>query len=351
MTRWANGNPMSQDLRASIYQLDYLDPVSNSGYAIDTFYYYSDELAQYPIEQLQVELDAMAAEGLLRQENGKTYWGTTHGKVSRQKYLAQQKLLSKCLIEQRAHSLENLILAIAASAHVDPFSGDESIALDALPIYLNEFSNESVQAATDALIKEGHLRVNEFHPRKAIQITGKGLQKYRADSRIKLDLGRVEGILRLRTPIKTDARFGKLGLDTELQDNLAQRWIDMEACADSKVYLPAVIMLGSILEGALIAKLRANIKAAMTSNSAPKDKGGTVRSLDDWTLAECISVAVNLNYIPRSVEKHSHELRDTRNLVHPRKQVNERVVVDASLYRISKEVAETVIEALMRAND
>ena len=84
----------------------------------------------------------------------------------------------------------------------------------------------------------------------------------------------------------------------------------------------------------------------MTSNKAPKDKSGAVKSIDDWNLAEYIIVATDLSYIPKSVEKHSHELRDTRNFVHPRKQVNEKIIVDQYLYRISREVAETVIDAL-----
>lgn len=120
----------------------------------------------------------------------------------------------------------------------------------------------------------------------------------------------------------------------------------METCAINKAYLAAVILLGSILEGALLAKLRANIHAAMTSKEAPKDRSGVVKNLDDWMLVDYITVASDLSYVPKSVEKHSHELRDTRNFVHPRKQVSEQIVVDVYLYRISREVAEVVIDAL-----
>lgn len=338
---------MTQDIRASIYQSEFLDPHTRSGYSIDTFYYRSNELAEYSAEQLEGELKAMVVEGLLYQEDDSAYyWGTADGRIARQRYLAQKGYLTKPLVHQCLHGLESLLLAIAASGRVDPFSADESIARDALPIILCDFSEEEIRATTETLIKAELLKVDSFHPREGVYITGRGLHKYKKVVHLELALAPDEGILRIRAPVEKDARFGQLGLDIELQDNLAQRWIDMEACAEAKAYLPAVIMLGSILEGALLAKLRANVASAMKSTYAPKDKGRTTKTIEEWTLADSIAVAVSLGYIPRSVEKHSQELRDTRNLVHPGKQVKERILVDASLYRISKEVAETVIDAL-----
>jgi len=337
---------MSRDLRTSIYKLDLLNPASGGGYSIDAFYYYSDELTEYSPEELQAELAAMVSEGLLRQEDGGTYWASRDGKIARQKHFAQKGILSKPLAEQRSHSLGDLILALVASNRVDPFSGSTNIPVDALQIYLHEFSDEEIKSTNDALVSSGLVSDNEFFPRKSICITGRGLQKYKTDSRIKLKLGIAEGVLRLLTPVERDARFRSFGFDVDLQDNLEQRWMEMEVCAASEAYLAAVIMLGSILEGALLAKLKANIEAPMNSSKAPKDRSSKVKSIDEWTLAECITVATDLGYLPKSVEKHSHELRDTRNLVHPRKQVSERIVVDESLYRISREVAETVIDAL-----
>lgn len=337
---------MARDIRTSIYKLDLFCPRSDSGYSIDTFYHYSDELTGYSIEALEAELATMVSEGLLKLETGTHYRATKEGKITRQKCFCQIGLLSKPLAEQRLHAPEDLILALVASNRVDLFSGSDHIPLEALSIYLSEFSGEEIETAKDALVGYGLIRDDESFPRKAIGITGRGLHKYKTDCRIKLNLGSNEGILRLLNPVERDARFNSLGFDVDLQKNLEQRWLEMEACAISEAYLAAVIMLGSLLEGALFAKLKANVRAAMTSSKAPQDKSGAVKHLDDWTLAEYISVAADLGYVPKSVEKHSHELRDTRNLVHPRKQVNEQIVVDKSLYRISREVAETVIDAL-----
>lgn len=338
---------MHLDIRTSIYKVDLFDPTSNSGYSIDTFYHYSDELTEYPPDVLERELNIFLMEGYLRREDGEIhYYATREGKVARQKYFSKNGILSKPLAEQQSHSLSDLILAILASNHVDKFSGNDNIPMDALSIYLHEFPGDVLKDTKAELENAGLIHEDDWLNNKPLHITGRGLQKYKTNSRFKLNLGRYEGVLRLIEEIEKDARFSKLEFDAVLRKNLEQRWSEMETCAIGEAYLAAVIMLGSIMEGALLAKLRANIQAAMTSRKAPKNKNNEVKHLDAWNLAEYILVATDLNYVPKSVEKHSHELRDTRNLVHPKKQVDEQIIVDEYLYRISRSVAETVIDAL-----
>jgi hypothetical protein len=337
---------MARDLRTLIYKLDLFYPASNTGYGIDAFYFNSDELTEYSCQELQTELETLVSEGLLRKENDRHYWSTKNGKIGRNKYLGQRGILQKPLVEQQAFPLEDLILAIVASSRVDFCSGFDNVPIDAVAIYLHTYSDEEIKTALEKLTNTELIKTSEYYPKEAVHITGRGLHKYKTETRLKLGLGSTEGICRLLSAPEKDERFSGLGFDTALQENLEKRWNEMRACADNGAYLAACIMLGSILEGALLAKLKANISAAMTCEKAPKDRAGSVKSLNDWTLAEYILVATELRYIPKSVEKHSHELRDTRNLVHPQKQISDCIDVDESLYRISKEVAETVISTL-----
>lgn len=338
---------MSRSIRTALYKVDLFCPTNNSGYSVDTFYHYSDELTEYSPDVLEQELNSLLKDGYLRQDGGESYyWATREGKVACLKHLAQIGILSKPLANQQSYALRDLMLAILASNRVSPFSGSDYISLEALSIYLHEFSGEELKKAKQELEGSGLIREDGLFHGKPIHLTGRGLQIYKTDSRFKLDLGPTEGVLRLVEAPAKDARFDRLGFDKSLQENLERRWFEMEACAIGEAYLASVIMLGSILEGALLAKLKANIKSAMTAQKAPKDKGGSVKPVDDWTLADYITVSTELGFVPKSVEKHSHELRDTRNLVHPRKQVSEQINVDESLYRISREVAEAVINAL-----
>lgn len=338
---------MPKDIRTALFKIDFFRPTYSAGYPLDAFYLYSDELNQYPPDALERELDDLMATGYVK-HNGddRAYWATREGKVAAQEHLLKNGILAKPLENQTSYRLADLVLAVLASNRVDLFSGSESFTLYALSICLHEFSEEAIESSAMELVSAGLVRENDLWGEKSFCLSGRGLQKYMAETRLLFNLGQSEGILSLIEARDKDARFSTFGFDVSLQENLEYRWSEMEACAAGGAYLAAVIILGSILEGALLAKLKFNLQEAMASIKAPKDKTGAVKSLDAWNLSEYISVSTALGYVPKSVEKHSHELRDTRNLVHPKKQVDNNIIVDESLYRISREIAETVIDAL-----
>ena len=209
---------MQRDIRTSIFKVDLFDPANNSGYSIDSFYHYSDELTEYPPEILERELNALQAEGCLRRVDGEIYyWATREGKIARQKHFARNGILSKPLANQQSHSLGDLILAVLASNRVDPFSGSDHIPLDALSIYLHEFSEDAVKDTKAELENAGLVREGDWFDNRPLHITGRGLQKYKTDCRFKLNLGVSEGVLRLIEVIENDARFSRLGFDPHLQ--------------------------------------------------------------------------------------------------------------------------------------
>jgi hypothetical protein len=217
-------------------------------------------------------------------------------------------------------------------------------------VYLHEFDAAEVAEAVDRLIEAGHARRYEFGDRKGVAISGEGLQHYQEEVCHRLNLEPDHGILRLAEPVELDGRFARLRLEPALVANLQQRWREMEICAAGGAYLAAIILLGSLLEGVLLATLQQRKPDAMRSPMAPKERNlnsKTVKPMTDWTLQEYISVSVDIDLVPRSVEKHVHELRDTRNLVHPRKQWESGITVDQPLYRISRQVADAVIVGLV----
>lgn len=114
-------------------------------------------------------------------------------------------------------------------------------------------------------------------------------------------------------------RFGLLVSDSALAGILTSRWNEAQDCVDTGAYLSAVILMGSILEGVLLAKAEKDFTAAKTSSRAPR-KGGAVKSLEKWKLAELINVAHDAKWIQLDVQRFSHALRESRNLVHPHYQ-------------------------------
>ncbi len=339
---------MNKKTREKLLELEIFEPGSTIGYGINTMLLNSTEVAETPLDEIKNELEAMQADGLITHDEG-FYRSTVSGHVANQKYLAHIGALQPPLINQKTYSPEDLILAIVASHNLDPTSGHSITAKYSLKVYLHDFSTEEVDAATEQLINDGLIANNDFYPENSIHITGSGFREYHTNIRQKLGLGREEGILSWVYSELKDERFSKLTFDAKLCENIASRWSEMNVCANSGAYLAAIILLGSILEGLLLAKLQEKIKVAMTATRAPKEgKTGTTKKLNEWSLQDYITVSVDLEHIPRSVEKHLHELRDSRNLVHPNKQIISNIIADESLYRISREVIETVIDALIK---
>lgn len=336
---------MNNEIREKIFALEFFDPNSESGYGVDAMILNSNEISSLSRTELVDEVNAMESKGLLKKEDD-YYRATRLGKIEKQKYLLNSKQRKVAIENQKNFLLSDMILAMAASEKVSFFS-EGAICREAFCIYLFDFPPEEVDLAIDELINAGLLMIDPFWIRSFIHITAQGLQQYQREVRQRLHLEMDEGVLDINESVFFDERFNLIGIDDQLVSNMQQRWSEIDKCASTGAYLAAVILLGSVLEGLLLARLQRDIKLAMTSSKAPRNKAAEIKNLNDWSLQDYIAVSVDLGFVPRSVEKHIHELRDTRNLVHPNKQISSNILVDESLYRISKEVAETVIDALL----
>ena len=98
---------------------------------------------------------------------------------------------------------------------------------------------------------------------------------------------------------------------------------EAQACPKDNVPLGTIFLLGSTLEGMLLATALKDPKKYMSSKSAPKDKTGKIKQIHNWNLSELIDVAYNVNDIGLDVKKFSHELRDFRNYIHPYQQMSQ----------------------------
>jgi hypothetical protein len=112
--------------------------------------------------------------------------------------------------------------------------------------------------------------------------------------------------------------FTKLTLSVPgLKEELKNRWREAQECIHINAYTAAVVMMGSVLEGLLLARAQTSITIAYQSNRAPKDRTGKALALQDWTLSALIDVAADVGWIKTDRAKFSHALRESRNVVHP----------------------------------
>jgi hypothetical protein len=118
-----------------------------------------------------------------------------------------------------------------------------------------------------------------------------------------------------------ELRIDELGLEAGITQFLQARIDEAQATPRDTVALGAIFLLGSTLEGVLLAVGFQHPKAFMSSPSAPKDAAGKTKQLPDWKLSELIDVARSLGLLELDVAKFSHVLRDFRNYIHPYEQM------------------------------
>jgi hypothetical protein len=134
-----------------------------------------------------------------------------------------------------------------------------------------------------------------------------------------------------------------------LKEELEKRWREAQRCAHVDAYTAAVIMMGSILEGLLLARAQLSTSLAFQSQKAPRDKTGKSPAIHDWTLSTLIDVAADLGWLKVDRSKFSHALRDSRNVVHPWQAVMTRANFDQATCKTSWHVLDASVEDLFNS--
>lgn len=135
-----------------------------------------------------------------------------------------------------------------------------------------------------------------------------------------------------------DINIDDLGLDSVITSFLQARVNEVQACPKKKVPLGTIILLGSTLEGLLLALAFEHPAKFMSSQSAPRDKTGSAKKLPEWNLSELINVARDIKLLDLDVSKFSHVLRDFRNYVHPFQQMSQSFSPDQHTVEICWQV-------------
>lgn len=78
-----------------------------------------------------------------------------------------------------------------------------------------------------------------------------------------------------------------------LQEELQKCWREAQKCVHVEAYTPAVMLMGSILEGLLLAGAQQSASIAYQSAKAPRDsKSGKQPGIHEWSLSNLIDVAL-----------------------------------------------------------
>lgn len=143
--------------------------------------------------------------------------------------------------------------------------------------------------------------------------------------------------------------FYTLGIENTVAGILENRWEEADRCLKAEAYLAGIIIMGSLLEGLLLAVLQKKPREANTSRLAPVYKDtGRVKKFYEWTLNDMIEVAHEENWIDLDVKRFSHSLREFRNLVHPYEQMALQVFPDSDTCSICWLVVQAAVNDLAK---
>ncbi len=131
-------------------------------------------------------------------------------------------------------------------------------------------------------------------------------------------------------------QLARLRMSADFERIILDRWAEACALENAGAYRMALIEYGSVLEGLLLARMEADLKAANTAKAAPKDNQLKTIPVAKWTLTTLLAVAHELGWLSRSVQDVHGLVRDYRNYVHPREELKRGTVIDRSLSAVTR---------------
>lgn len=314
-------------------------------YSLDSL---RDHESALPFERgpVEAELDALSRDRLVAAMGANAWFATSAGLVARERRWRERGLRHPALGDPAVPVRDRIIALVHSGGETDERLAGQGLARQALMVLLFDVDPLGVLLELEALETDGLLRQDA-----SCFGTDDARLYLRADGRryyineIVQRLGLVPPATVLASPQPERLPFDELGLAPDIAENLRFRWEEAARCTKARAWLAAVVMEGSILELVLHAWLCEDQDHAMSATAAPRGKGGTAKAVEDWTAAEMIRVAASLDWLEPSLAKYADGVRDTRNLVHPEKQVRERSQPDADVAGISSQVVKAVLGA------
>jgi len=144
--------------------------------------------------------------------------------------------------------------------------------------------------------------------------------------------------------------FSFLVADAKMQTILGDRWRECVKCVVAGAPLSAIVMMGGMLEGLLLARVNqlTDASSVFKAASAPKDKTGNPLKLNEWGLKNYLDVAHELGWISKTTKDVGEVVRDYRNYIHPQKQYSHGVSISSEDARTLWEIAKTVARQVLR---
>jgi len=124
------------------------------------------------------------------------------------------------------------------------------------------------------------------------------------------------------------------------------RLAEARAALGAKAHLSVIFLCGSVLEAVLLGAAQKNPARFNKSKASPKSPDGKVKPFHEWSLAQFIDTACDVELLKLDVRKFSHGLRDFRNYIHPYEQMVSGFTPDEHTAKVCFQVLKAALASV-----
>ena len=127
---------------------------------------------------------------------------------------------------------------------------------------------------------------------------------------------------------------------------IESRLAEARIALGAKAHLSVIFLCGSVLEAVLLGAAQKAPAQFNRATASPKAKDGSVKPLHEWSLAQFIDVACEIDLLKPDVKKFSHGLRDFRNYIHPYAQMQSGFTPDEHTAKLCFQVLKAALASV-----
>ncbi len=138
----------------------------------------------------------------------------------------------------------------------------------------------------------------------------------------------------------------KLPVEPQVAIIIEARLAEARKALKAGASLSVIFLCGSVLESVLLGAAQRDPQKFNRSTVSPKDANGKVKPLYEWTLAQFIDAACDIQLLQLDVKKFSHGLRDFRNYIHPYQQMVSGFAPDEHTAKVCFQVLKAALASV-----
>lgn len=141
--------------------------------------------------------------------------------------------------------------------------------------------------------------------------------------------------------------ISKLPVEAQVIPIIESRLAEARKTMGASAYLSTIFLCGSVLEAVLLGAAQKEPARFNRASASPKAGDGSVKPFHEWSLAQFIDVACELDLLKPDVKKFSHGLRDFRNYIHPYEQMSSGFTPDHHTAKLCFQVLKAALASIV----